>query len=122
MTLIEWVTIGTAAGMMAGTLIGYGIVWGTKKTALNGLWKSHANLEVDVKAHHENLDKHIDPKRDALYFQTVLDSQNSGFSRVVIWLEKIDARREARGTTCAWHFLKIEKKVAAISGKGNGDE
>ena len=122
MTPAELVGIGSALGALAATLVSYGVLYGRTKSTIESTTKSVLDLTGSVDKHHSNLEIHIDPKRDDKIIQAVVDSQESGFERMGKWLEKIDSRCEERGKTCSGHFLKIEKKVAAISGKGNGDE
>lgn len=113
----EWTAIGTAAGM----LIGFGAVWGASKASLNGLRKSHAALKDEFGKHRDNHRIHIDPDRDPAALNMMERTIMKRFDSQDTVLNTISQRCEARGRECGQHFTNLDLKIAAQTGKANGD-
>jgi hypothetical protein len=119
---MEWLAIGSGIGTGITILIGYGVIWGRTKSAIEASTEKVSTLNTSLEKHHADLTIHIDPARDSRFIQRIINSQDEGFGRMGDWLQKIDRRCEERGMLCSNHFLRVERKIAAYTGKGNGGD
>jgi hypothetical protein len=102
-------------------LIGFGVVWGASKASLNGLRKSHSTLKDEFIRHKDNTKIHIDPDRDPAALHIMEGTIMKRFDSQDTILNTISQRCEDRGKECGHRFSSLDLKIAAQTGKANGD-
>jgi hypothetical protein len=107
---------------VAGMLLGAGVAWGILKSRTSSLGASHQRLKADFITHKDNKEIHIDPVRDKRSTEDYRESVNANFGEIKQMIGKLDARCESRGHVCTGHFVSLETKIAAATGRANGGD
>ncbi len=121
MTTAELIVTSAGGGAILAYAIGVLRNYFRNETGLQTVSKSHNNLKTEFINHKDNRAIHLDPQRDAKAAGDLKDMIADGFDSVNGRLDKIDQRCEARGDKCSAHFTRVENKIAAMSGKVNGE-
>lgn len=120
MTIIEVTAICGVTGSI-GLILGWGITWGKTKQMLQSLVDGHEGLKKEFIEHRRDLRIHIDPDRDQKSASDFRSYLNDHFAELREQISRLDGRCEKRGTDCAGHFGVLERRIAAATGKSNGD-
>lgn len=121
LTPAEWATVGGFVGASITVLVGYGVMWGKQKTMLNYVANTTKELVSSVELHNMSKELHLDAARDNKYNEQLSRQIFDGFTRLNAVVEIINMRCEKRGDACVGHFSHIEKKLAVMTGKVNGE-
>ena len=120
MTIGEIIAIAGMTGS-AGMLVGWGITWGKTKQTIVTLISSLDTMRMDMVSHHLDRRIHIDPDRDIKAESAFRESVTDSFGDLKESIRVLNSRCEKRGADCAVHFGKIESRIAAATGKTNGE-
>ena len=121
MTPAEWTTmVGVVTGI-CGVLVGAGFRVGIDRHTLRVQGESHIQLKEQFIKHKDDREIHIDPRRDDKAMQTLITNFNGHFEEIKSSLNALNIRCETRGGECIRHFATVERRIAAATGKANGD-
>lgn len=121
MTGLEMLGAGVAGGTILGYLLNGARKWFQQESTVETLSGSHKKLKEEFIGHKDDHKIHLDPERDPAVIRELKETILDRFDRVDGRLDKIDNRCEARGKECTNHFTGLERKIAATTGKANGD-
>jgi hypothetical protein len=111
----------TIAGA-GGLFVGWGIAWGTTRKTVTTLVSEVRIVKESIEKHHADRRIHVDPERDGQILEGLRDLIDENFAEIKATLKQVNTRCEARGMDCTKHFTGLEKKLAAYTGKSNGEE
>ena len=110
-----------AVAGIIGMILGLGVAWGMYKHSHKALADGHARLKSDYFSHKENRQIHIDPERDQAAEDAYRESVTNSLRKIESAIAQVNDRCLIRTKDCAGHFLAVEKKLAAATGKPNGE-
>lgn len=122
MTPVEMTSIVGAVAGMCGMLIGAGIRFGMDRHTLKTQGESHQSLKSEFVKHKDDKEIHIDPKRDDKLETIFRDGIHASLNDIKSQLVTLNMRCENRGAECVGHFGSLERKLAAATGKANGEK
>jgi hypothetical protein len=110
-----------AVAGVIGMILGLGVAWGIFKHSHKVLADSHTRLKSDYFDHKENRQIHIDPERDQASEDAYRESVTLSLQKIEASTSQVNERCLRRAMDCGAHFVSIEKKLAAATGKPNGE-
>jgi hypothetical protein len=110
----------TAGGIVVGYFLRAARSWFGMDRDIGHLKEGYSSIKRNLESHEGNRDIHIDPRRDSQSMDELKAMLRESFASVNRRLDRIDERCAGRLVGCQEHFARIERKIAAATGKDNG--